>query len=264
MGIVAAITLLQSAKFYWLLCYTCNWKLPIVTFQWRIHLYFGEYIFYFLYRRTNRINHDTPLSNICYSSSISKMRVRGTNFAIAFAIFYAGLSSLGGREGAAECNNWNYCYTSGWLWLSLNVSPRNNARALHLCTTVPTVPLILVGNNRHYVPRHTRDNGFPSPTSPRRLVRTSYNRCSYVPLTRRATITLMHCPVFRRLTTRRHRRFALSQIELNRITGSRVKIIVTRIVLSQLSYDSSSCALSRIKRLDRAPRAERPGICPAS
>lgn len=94
-----------------------------------------------------------------------------------------------------------------------------------------------------------------SPSSPRRLVRTSYNRCSYVPLTRRATITLMHCPVFRRLTTRRHRRFALSQIELNRITGSRVKIIVTRIALSQLSYDSSSCALSRIKRLDRATAA---------
>lgn len=105
----------------------------------------------------------------------------------------------------------------------------------------------------------------PSPTSPRRLVRTSYNRCSYVPLTRRATITLMHCPVFRRLTTRRHRRFALSQIELNRITGSHVKIIVTRIALSQLSYDSSSCALSRIKRLDRAPpRAKRSAICPAS
>lgn len=84
--------------------------------------------------------------------------------------------------------------------------------------TCARLSLILVGNNRHYVSRHTLDNGFPSDLF--ELVITAV--LSYVPLTRRATITLMHCLVFRRLTTRRpHRRFALSQIELNRITGSR-------------------------------------------
>lgn len=133
---------------------------------------------------------------------------------------------------------------------------RARASALHLCTTVPTVALILVGNNRHYVPRHhTRDNGLhllplaiptfalrapsalpcqappscPSLLNPG-LVRTSYKRCSYVPLTRRATITLMHCPRVPPLNDSAcHRRFALSRIELNRITGSRVKIIVARL-----------------------------------
>lgn len=116
-------------------------------------------------------------------------------------------------------------------------------------------PLILVGNNRHYVPRHTRDNGFSQPSpphpsfpSPFRLVRTSYNRCSYVPLTRRATITLMHCPVFRRLTTPApHRRFALSQIELNRITGSRTLKSLSRELHCRSYPMIHRLALSRIK-----------------
>ena len=112
----------------------------------------------------------------------------------------------------------------GCSWLSLNISPRNKAYALHLCTTVlPTVgggdPLYL-SETIGIMCRGTRAR--QRLFLPLWLVRTSYNRCSYVPLTRRATITLMHCPMFRRLTTRRpHRRFALSQIELNRITGSR-------------------------------------------
>lgn len=121
-----------------------------------------------------------------------------------YLYFYSLQTRINGYLPSRECNNWNYCYIRRLILIVPQHLPKKQCARVALVHDCPDGGLSYLSETIGIMCRGTRaTTASPNPPllSSFRLVRTSYNRCSYVPLTRRATITLMHCPVFRRLTT---------------------------------------------------------------